>query len=166
MGQKLIIIEIMRKIMVAAAAVLLLGSCTEEMPVGSEVESTLYMLSPGEAEFTVSEDNTVYTLSVCKGGYDWRSYKVGLLADEEDLVRYIAMTKETYIMLPGNSYEFEPAEAEIAGDDIKALFRIVFDPACITPGITFLLPLRLVSDDNEAIVDDMAVQYLFVKRNN
>lgn len=166
MGQKLIIIEIMRKIMVAAAAVLLLGSCSEEMPVGSEVESTLYMLSPGEAEFTVSEDNTVYTLSVCKGGYDGRSYKVGLLADEEDLVRYIAMTKETYIMLPGNSYEFEPAEAEIVGDDIKALFRIVFDPACITPGITFLLPLRLVSDDNEAIVDDMAVQYLFVKRNN
>ncbi|MDD5892471.1 MAG: DUF1735 domain-containing protein [Bacteroidales bacterium] len=164
MNKNLTLIDNMRKIMIAVIAVLLTGSCSEDMPIGSTVKSTLYILAPGEAEFTVTDDNFIYSFPVCKGGYDGQSYKIRVIADEEDLVKFIAMKKEPYLMLPGNSYEFTPAEATISRDETKSIFKIVFNPDCITPGITFILPLRIVSEDYEAIVEDMSVQYLFVKR--
>ena len=72
----------MKKIFMFVAAVLPLFSCSEKMPVGNEVESAVYMLSSGETEFTVSEDNTVYSFAACKGGYDGPTNTVDVVWDE------------------------------------------------------------------------------------
>ena len=156
----------MKKIFMFVAAVLPLFSCSEKMPVGNEVESAVYMLSSGETEFTVSEDNTVYSFAACKGGYDGRSYTVDVVVDEEDLVRYTSLKKENFRMIPGNSFVLEPSSTVIGGDDLKAVFRDVFDPACLTEGVDFVLPLRIVCDDPGAVKAGRDVQYVLVKKNN
>lgn len=156
----------MKKTIMLFVAVLSLLSCSEKMPIGNEVDSVVYLLSSGEREFTVSKENYVYSFSACKGGYDDRSYQVEVIVDEEDVVRYTALKKESYRMIPRNSFELEPSAAVIGSGDDKAVFRVVFDPDCLTQGVDFILPLRIRCDESDAVATGRDVQYVLVKKVN
>lgn len=156
----------MKKAFILFAAILSLCSCSEKMPIGNEVDSVVYLLSSGEREFTVSKENYVYSFSACKGGYDDRSYSVEIVVDEEDVVRYTALKKESFRMIPRNSFELEPAAAVIGSGDDKAVFRVVFDPDCLTEGVDFILPLRIRCEEPDAVSPGRDVQYVLVKKIN
>lgn len=156
----------MKKAIILFAAMLSLWSCSERMPIGNEVDSVVYLLASGERGFTVSKDNYVYSFSACKGGFDDRTYSVEVIVDEEDVVRYSALKKESYRMIPRNSFELEPSAAVIGSGDDKAVFRVVFDPDCLTEGVDFILPLRIRCDEPDAVSSGRDVQYVLVKKIN
>lgn len=152
----------MKKLICILSALAVLSACSERLPVGSVVDSCVYLLKTGEQAVTISQDTDHLDIWVCKGGYDSRSYTVTAVSDDEDAVRYTAETKKSYPSLPGNCFEVPKAPVVLDKDNIKASIRVELDPDCISKGTTFLFPVRISCDKPSAVSKDRDLVYMLI----
>jgi len=140
----------MKRILSLVAALVFLAGCSDRMPLGHEIASSVYLIHPGEYPITVTSETECCNVWICKAGYDSKSYSFDAVIDEEDLVRYNAQYKKSYQMLPGNAYTLATPVVTLGPGEVKAAVRIDIDPACITKGVTFILPVRVTCSDPDS----------------
>jgi hypothetical protein len=153
----------MKRILYFIAAILCLAGCSDRMPVGHDIPSKVYLLHPGEQYLTVTSETEYAKVWICKAGYDSKSYSFDVVIDEEDAVRYSMQYKKTYQMLPGNSYTLATPVVTLNSGEYKTSVRIDIDPACITKGVTFILPVRVTCSDPDSFKGDN-MEYLLIKK--
>lgn len=153
----------MKRILSIAAALVCVAGCSDRMPVGHEIASSVYLIHAGEHAVTVTSGTECVNVWICKAGYDSKTYSFDAVIDEEDLVRYTAQYKKTYQMLPGNAYTLATPSLTLGPGEFKASVRIDIDPACISRGVTFILPVRVNCSDPDSFKGDN-IEYLLIKK--
>ena len=153
----------MKRIILIVAAIVCLAGCSDRMPVGHEIASSVYLLHSGEHYVTVTSETECITVWVCKAGYDTKSYSFDVVIDEEDAVRYSMQYKKTYQMLPGNAFSLSTPAVTLNSGEYKAPVRIDIDPACIAKNVTFILPVRVDCSDPDSFKGDY-IEYLLIKK--
>ena len=151
----------MKRILIIVAAILCLAGCSDKMPIGHEIASSVYLLHPGEYDVTVTSETECFKVWICKAGYDSKSYSFNVVIDEEDVVRYTAQYKKSYPMLPGNAYTLSTPAVTLAAGEYKAPVTIDIDPDCITKGVTFILPVRVNCSTPDSFKGDN-IEYLLI----
>ena len=153
----------MKRILSLVAALVFLAGCSDRMPIGHEIASSVYLIHPGEYSVTVTSETECCNVWICKAGYDSKSYSFDAEIDEEDLVRYNAQYKKSYQMLPGNAYTLATPVVTLGPGEVKAAVRIDIDPACITKGVTFILPVRVSCSDPDSFKGEN-IEYLLITK--
>ena len=153
----------MKRILSLVAALVFLAGCSDRMPIGHEIASSVYLIHPGEYPVTVTSETECCNVWICKAGYDSKSYSFDAVIDEEDLVRYNAQYKKSYQMLPGNAYTLATPVVTLGPGESKAAVRIDIDPACITKGVTFILPVRVTCNDPDSFKGEN-IEYLLITK--
>ena len=153
----------MKRILSLVAALVFLAGCSDRMPIGHEIASSVYLIHPGKYSVTVTSETECCNVWICKAGYDSKSYSFDAVIDEEDLVRYNAQYKKSYQMLPGNAYTLATPVVTLGPGEVKAAVRIDIDPACITKGVTFILPVRVTCSDPDSFKGEN-IEYLLITK--
>lgn len=153
----------MKRILYLVAALVLVASCSDRMPIGHEIASTVYLIHSGEYPVTVTAGTEYCNVWICKAGYDSKSYSFDAVIDEEDVVRYNAQYKKSFQMLPGNAYTLATPAVTLGPDEFKAAVRIDIDPACIAKGVKFILPVRVICSDPDSFKGEN-IEYLQITK--
>lgn len=153
----------MKRILYIVAALVCLAGCSDRMPIGHEIASSVYLIHPGEYQVTVTSETECCNVWICKAGYDSKSYSFTAVIDEEDLVRHNAEYKTSYQMLPGNAYTLATPSVTLNAGEFKVPVRIDIDPACISKGVTFILPVKVTCNDPESFKGDN-IEYMLIKK--
>ena len=153
----------MKRIIYIVAAILCLAGCSDRMPIGHEIASSVYLIHAGEHYVTVTSETDCIKVWICKAGYDNKSYSFDVVIDEEDAVRYSTQYKKTYQMLPVNAYTLSTPAVTINSGEYKTSVKIDIDPTCIAKGVTFILPVRVNCSDPDSFKGDN-MEYLLIKK--
>ncbi len=153
----------MKRILSLVAALVFMAGCSDRMPIGHEIASSVYLIHPGEHYVTVTSETVCCNVWICKAGYDNKSYSFDAVIDEEDLVRYYATHKKSYQTLPGNAYNLATPVVTLGPGEFKAAVSIDLDPSCIAKGVTFILPVRVTCSDPDSFKGEN-IEYLLITR--